>query len=483
MLPQAYWRQIEGAILDEKVRVGELLRAEREGLFAAEPINASDFGGAPSLTVRLMRATPEPVLDRYLEASFLNHPGLLRCFGAGTVEFSGTQFVYAILERAETTLADVQSERPLTVDEARELGRQLIEALSYLHQQDLIYCNLDPSTVVRSGERWKLSEYSQLRLAGRGYSGETRRMLAVSAGTPPEAWDGIVSPAWDVWGLAWLLAGAVSERKPNPREGRGSARRPLPEPFATIISECLNAVPSERCRLTRVAELLGPAASETAVPSTTAAARREDEDDDVQPPRRWLRALTPKQALRTAIAFVAGFLVVALLTYHPNRSSGAATIANPQPSVSPAPPPPGSHPNGEADRALDSNTPNGLLVRWANAIRTRNVDQQVACYAPTVFAFYGSGPVTPASIRERRSRAMSRFSTVRRLDISDVDIQMKGPGTAVATFTERWDFAGRDPSSGKVQERLGLRKIDGKWRITSESNVKTFYKNGPNPQS
>jgi hypothetical protein len=100
-----------------------------------------------------------------------------------------------------------------------------------------------------------------------------------------------------------------------------------------------------------------------------------------------------------------------------------------------------------------------------------------------VFAFYGSGPVTPASIRERRSRAMSRFSTVRRLDISDVDIQMKGPGTAVATFTERWDFAGRDPSSGKVQERLGLRKIDGKWRITSESNVKTFYKNGPNPQS
>ena len=33
------------------------------------------------------------------------------------------------------------------------------------------------------------------------------------------------------------------------------------------------------------------------------------------------------------------------------------------------------------------------------------------------------------------------------------------------------------------QERLGLRKVGGQWRITSESNLKTYFKNGPNPQS
>src|SRR5579884_1600443 len=112
MLPQAFWRQLEGTILDDRVRVGKLIRAEHDGLFEAEPLEGAQVDGAHALAVRFIDNTTEPVLERYLEASFLIHPNLLPCFAAGKFDFAGTHFVYSVLERADATLSDAISEHP-----------------------------------------------------------------------------------------------------------------------------------------------------------------------------------------------------------------------------------------------------------------------------------------------------------------------------------------------------------------------------------
>ena len=85
------------------------------------------------------------------------------------------------------------------------LCEDVIAGLRYLHQNGLVYCNLDRSTVAHIGDRWALCDYSQLRPEGNGYAGETRRLMGSIAGAPPEAFSGIVTPTWDTWSLAHLI--------------------------------------------------------------------------------------------------------------------------------------------------------------------------------------------------------------------------------------------------------------------------------------
>ena len=491
MLPQQFWRDIEGIVIDGGFRVGELLRAERDGLFVAEPLDPRAYD-CP-LAVRFMRVNSEPVLERYLEAAYFQQPNLLRCFGAGTCEVAGSQFVFALLERPDTTLAEIESERPLSVEEARRLGQQIITALSWLHENGLIYCNLDPANIFRVGDTWKLGEFSQLRVSGNDYTSETRRLLAISPGTPPEAWDGIVSPAWDAWSLAWVLCGAVEERRGGSREtaaGRSPTRRRFSQPFANLIPECLNANAAERCGLARIGEIIQSTPA-SARPIPPVENRPSDPVIDITPPeprrrRRRLR-FSPRRALMAGAVFI-GVIVVASLMFRPRSASSAAVVI---PVTAPAPvrsavAPPAPHPAGEADRAavaVDPNSPAGLVDRWAEALRSGNIDAQVACYAPNVYAFYGTSGVTPDQVRQRRQEDLARFGDARHLDISNVDVQMRSSSSAVVTFDESWDFRGHGTTTGRVKERLGMHRGHDGWHITSESNVHTYYKNGQNPLS
>src|SRR5579884_3658672 len=216
MLSREFWRKLQGSLLDDRVRVGSLLRADRDGMFAAEAVQPGDFGGA-RIVALFIRASAQPVMERYLEASFLDHPNLLRCFGAGTYQFHERQFVYAILERPDSTLADVSNARSLSPGEIRDVGLQLIDGLNYLHENNLIYCDLDATAVSRVRDTWKLSDYSGLRVPGDHYAEETRPMLTAAAATPPEAGKGIVGPAWDAWSLAWLVGVMATKRRPGAR--------------------------------------------------------------------------------------------------------------------------------------------------------------------------------------------------------------------------------------------------------------------------
>lgn len=530
MLARAIWQELEGLILDEKIRVRELISADRDGVFVAEPVEASGFEPPCPIVVRFMRENGrgEPLLDRFLEASFFDHPNLLRCFRAGVVERGSARFIYAVLEREDATLADYIRTVPLPASEARSLGLELAAGLSYLHERSLVYCNLDAPSVARVGSVWKLSDYSQMRVVGNNYAAETRRLMAVTPSTPPEAYEGMVTPSWDVWSLACVLTAALSGPK---SEESLASRRPkpdLPAPFASITAECLNTNPQERCGLDRIRQLLEQSADKPLgertkfVPAGVSAVQerlpvRRNLQEHVPPERDGGPASTlpaahvvmnPYEAARerararrhgrnwllyavAAGAAIGILLAVLFLRDSPpgDVSAGAApgngVSASALTRAQPAPPPanrqqPAGATRGESDRAVpgpadDQSAIRSVLENWAAASRSRDVDAQASFYAPIVDRYYGQRNVPRDRIKRERQQALEKLGGVRQYDISNIHVQLTGPNTAVATFDKAWDFGSSKGSyAGKVKQQVSLRKMDGVWRIASERDIHVY---------
>jgi hypothetical protein len=467
------WRELEGLILDGQVRLDRQLSAEPSPAFSARLVRDP---GQP-VFVHFLRERPgdEQLLARCMEASFLSHPNLVRCFGAGVYETGASRYVYVITEGADAILANILQDHPLTLDETRDLGRQLAAGLSYLHERNLVCCSLDTSTVAKSGTAWKIADYSQLRVPGHTYAAETRRLLASSPAVPPEAYEGVVSQAWDTWSLATVLTAALDGPRSEARDGR-SRRRDFPEPIGAVISECLSADPKSRGNVSRIAELLSGKGGRSAQASEPAEPRPPLETRfriDASPRRRrWL-------VFAVGGAAVAAGALLAALTLNSNRPSAERQARPAPPPTAVQKPAPAGPVSGDLNRATGAAEPENdgaqiyaVLNGWITASRNRDLDTQSSFYAPEVDTFYGARHVTPEWVKQNREKALSQVEHIRELSIDNVHVRQDRPDHAIATFDKSWDFGGG--YSGKVKQQLELGKLAGAWRITSERDIHVY---------
>ncbi|MCX6622494.1 MAG: hypothetical protein NTY38_15795 [Acidobacteria bacterium] len=114
------------------------------------------------------------------------------------------------------------------------------------------------------------------------------------------------------------------------------------------------------------------------------------------------------------------------------------------------------------------------MNRWAAAGRTRDVEAQVACYAPRLDRFYGSRDVPREVVRKDRQHVLKQLGAVRRFDIWNVEITVTHPGNATAVLNKSWEFVGRAIYSGQVREQLSLRKQNGNWKIVSQHDLQVY---------
>ncbi len=477
VINKAEWEGFLGDILDSKYLLTELISTGKgRATFTAHE--------TPSQPVMLVitdaeLSDPEMLRRRYLEATFLSHENLLRIAQLGQANSHGRNLIYTVLEPAEMNLERAASGRRFTPEELRELVLQVSRGLHYLHSENLVYCALAPATIWQIGDLWKLGDYSQLRLPGVVDPRETRALLTRDPSIPPEAFEGIVTPPWDVWMLGWVL-GKMPDRDRS---------------LDPIVAGCMKPNPGDRWTLDQIIESVqqrpAPAETPLAVPPLSSPSEHE-----VPPPAALHRAPASPMRQKHSFRAFAGFLFAVLIlccaavgilyfqTRNPALSSPRVAAQPDRKPIRAVPPTAGAADREVPRQPLDTTAISrdvapqdirALLDRWVNSIRDRNVDQQAACYAPTVNQFFGWHNVSSTRIRREKQRQFSQIGPVREFRISNVDFNETGPGKAVVTFDKTWDFGQTSRFAGSERSQLTLTNIDGQWLITGERELKVYW--------
>jgi len=198
-------------------------------------------------------------------AADLSHPHLIRLLDAGLCQLEGRQFLFVVMEHAEQTLAQVVPHRALTADEVQELLLPTLDALAFLHGNNLVQGQLKPANILVVNDRLKLATDTVRP------SGEPRASIAEgSPYDPPEATSSRLSPAGDIWALGMIMVEALTQRLPAWSDER-SATPCLPPSLAPALADtvqrCLSHDPASRPTAADLfAQFKGAAQAPSAVP-------------------------------------------------------------------------------------------------------------------------------------------------------------------------------------------------------------------------
>jgi hypothetical protein len=184
--------------------------------------------------------------------------------------------------------------------------------------------------------------------------------------------------------------------------------------------------------------------------------------------------------LRGATPDDKGNLFITKSTPYPETQPTRATTANANTSIktAPAATPLTSSSNNNANTTVDADRirseVTARLDSWKSASEAFNLDAHMSHYAPTV-DYYNRKGASASVVRADKQRAYTTFETIQ-LTLSNITVTPDASGeTATAVFDKEWNFGGARTSSGKVQQAIKLRKIDGQWLITGERDLKVYY--------
>ncbi len=244
------WNDYEGKTLAGVFPLERLLRTEgRSACFATR-----DSAGRPTI-LRLTEALndQEQLQQRYGAVQAVHHPHLVRIEDFGDTEVDGEPLVYLVTEWTEESLADILSERKLSLEETGEVAAALVGALEALHANGMVHGLVEASCVLAAGEVIKL-----------------RSDCVRSA---PTGIDGARAYGDDVFGVADVIHRALTQQ----RLRDASDALALPEPYASIVRNVVRGswgieqVASEVRRHVRPLALPGAGAAYGEPPRSTAA--------------------------------------------------------------------------------------------------------------------------------------------------------------------------------------------------------------------
>lgn len=214
----------------------------------------------------------------------------------------------------------------------------------------------------------------------------------------------------------------------------------------------------------------------------------------IEPVRRLDQVSRPQDSRKSlliyALAIVAlGFVGVAIWFALKPSSQESATgkSASPNPGaalpgkenagVSPVPgvtnsPVPN---NSRQDAPSDAGTElRAALVDWVAATNSRDLNRQMAFYAPTLSVFYRKRNVANTSVRAEKTRLHSQSDSIE-VRVGEPEIQIDANGLiATMRFNKTWNFGGAQRESGEVIQELRWRKTGSGWRIFSERDVEVI---------
>jgi hypothetical protein len=155
----------------------------------------------------------------------------------------------------------------------------------------------------------------------------------------------------------------------------------------------------------------------------------------------------------------------------PTNQNTTTNLATPSPTVTPTAQP---TIKPEVVKAISNDVKN-VVDDWKNATENLDLDTHLSQYADTV-DYYRGGKVGIAKVRADKEQAYSAYDSID-INITNMKITPDASGEkATALFDKEWNFEGEGKSSsGKVQQQLMLSKVNGKWLITGEKDLKVYY--------
>ncbi|MGH8338491.1 MAG: protein kinase domain-containing protein, partial [Gammaproteobacteria bacterium] len=151
------WARWQGHLINGEFPLGRYVgSSDHSGVFLTESAVRHPSVVAIKL-VPANRDLAESLLPRWKRAGSLAHPGLLRLCEWGGCQLDGLPHLYALMEYADQTLAQVLRHRALTDTEAREMLLPILDTLAFLHGQDLVQGQLKPENILVVGDQLKLA--------------------------------------------------------------------------------------------------------------------------------------------------------------------------------------------------------------------------------------------------------------------------------------------------------------------------------------
>ncbi|MGB6449883.1 MAG: protein kinase, partial [Steroidobacteraceae bacterium] len=151
------WTRCQGYVINGVFPIGRYLGcSDHSGVFLTTSVARRPSEVAVKL-VPADRALAESLLPRWKRAGGLTHPHLIRLLEWGGCQLEGLPYLYAVMEYADQTLAQLLRHRALTDDEAREMLPPILDALAFLHGRKLVQARLTPTNILVVGDQLKLA--------------------------------------------------------------------------------------------------------------------------------------------------------------------------------------------------------------------------------------------------------------------------------------------------------------------------------------
>jgi len=334
------WPQWQGEVINGVYPLRRLLNGSDHSAVFLTECKAQNIANAAIKIVPAERVLTEVQLSHWRTAAGLSHPHLMRLLDAGHCQLGGHQFLFVVMEYAEQTLSQVLPHRALTPDEMAEMLLPTVDALVFLHRKNLVQGQLKPSNFLVVNDQLKLAS-DTVRPAGEPRASITQSSLY----DPPEAKNGRLSPASDIWGLGLTMVEALTQSLPWPDERSATASLPttLPPTFVDIVQRCLSHNPASRPTATDLEAQFkrAPPASVVSVPQAVvreAPGRAAPAQES--PKQRWL----VPTIVAVLVLLVAVWAGLRLFQSHPNSQPSASSTVGVPAAASPSPETPLSAP-------------------------------------------------------------------------------------------------------------------------------------------
>jgi serine/threonine protein kinase len=234
------WNEYEGETIAGVFPIVKLIRPEGRSAF----FTTSNGSGKPAV-LRLIESIHDEteILDRWNIVANLKQAHLITLKKFGQTVLDGTPLIYAVMEPTEADLSEILQDRPLTLEETRQIATSLVDALQALHASGLIHEHIEPATVLATND---------------GTQDIVKLRSDCIREAPEDAAEAEVARTRDVHDLAIVLLQALTQSRTLVANGHTL----LPRPFDQIILNGVNGT----WNLDQISTALTPPAAEPIKP-------------------------------------------------------------------------------------------------------------------------------------------------------------------------------------------------------------------------